>query len=151
MKPDIRNFIAGVALLALGVSAAIYSSQQYEMGDAARMGPGYFPALLGWVLAFIGLLITLLSLKGVKHLLTPPPFAPRPLLAVISAVALFALLINRVGLIPTAVVIVVVTSTASNGFQWRRSLVLAVSLSVIAWLIFSWGLQMTLPAFAWAF
>ena len=46
---------------------------------------------------------------------------------------------------------VMVTASGSNSFQLRRAVLLGVSLSVIAWLIFSLGLQMTLPAFAWGF
>ena len=115
------------------------------------MGPGYFPTMLGWIMAGFGLIVALLSFRKTIHVLTPPPFTPRPFLAVIAAVALFAFLILRVGLIPTTLVIVMVTSMGSNSFQWLRSLVLAVALALIAWAIFSWGLQMTLPAFAWEF
>jgi hypothetical protein len=151
MKPDIRDLIAGIAILGVGVFVALYASSQYEMGDAARMGPGYFPTMLGWIMAGVGLVIALLSLRATRHVLTPPPFTLRPFVAVVTAVALFAFLVLRIGLMPTTLVIVMVASMASNSFQWRRSLLLALSLSVIAWLIFSWGLQMALPAFAWEF
>lgn len=151
MKPDIRDFVAGLAIIGVGLFVAFYASSQYEVGSAARMGPGYFPTLLGWVMASIGVAITLLSFRRVVHVLSPPPFTPRPFLAVIAAVALFAFLILRIGLIPTTIVMVVVTAAGSNSFQAGRALVLAVALSVIAWLIFSLGLQMTLPAFAWEF
>jgi hypothetical protein len=70
---------------------------------------------------------------------------------VIAAVALFALLIGRVGLVPTTILMVIVTASGSNSFQLPRAVLLGISLSVIAWLIFSLGLQMTLPAFAWEF
>lgn len=151
VKPDIRDLIAGIAMLVMGLFVALYAASNYQVGTAARMGPGYFPSMLGWILAGLGLVIALLSLRKTIHILTPPPFTPRPFLAVMAAVALFALLISRIGLIPTTIVIVVVTASGSNSFQLRRALVLAVSLSVIAWLIFSLGLQMTLPAFAWGF
>ena len=149
MKFDIRDLVAGIAILCVGLFVALYGSSQYEMGTAARMGSGYFPTLLGWIMAGVGLIIALFSLRTTRHLLTPPPFTLRPFLAVVAAVALFAFLILRIGLIPTTLVIVMVTSTGSNSFQWRRSLVLAACLAVISWAIFSWGLQMTLPAFAW--
>lgn len=151
MKPDIRDFIAGIAMLVLGIFVAWYASSNYQVGSAARMGPGYFPALLGGVLAFLGLVIALLAFRTVVHVVQPPPFTLRPFLAVIAAVALFGLVITRIGLIPTTILMVVVTSSGSNSFQLRRAVVLGVCLSVIAWLIFSLGLQMTLPAFAWEF
>lgn len=151
MKPDIRDLIAGAAIIGVGLFVAFYAPSHYEVGEAARMGPGYFPTMLGWIMAGFGLIVALLSFRKTIHVLTPPPFTPRPFLAVIAAVALFAFLILRVGLIPTTLVIVMVTSMGSNSFQWLRSLVLAVALALIAWAIFSWGLQMTLPAFAWEF
>lgn len=138
-------------MMAIGGFVALYASNQYQIGDAARMGPGYFPTLLGWILAFLGLVITVLSFRTVVHILKPPPFTPRPFIAVIAAVALFALLINRIGLIPTTILMVIVTASGSNSFRPGRALVLGVFLSVLSWLIFSFGLQMTLPAFAWGF
>jgi uncharacterized membrane protein len=149
MKTDIRDLIAGITIAGIGLFVALYSSSQYAIGSAARMGPGYFPTLLGWIMAFIGLVITLLSFRQVVHALSPPPFTPRAFLAVIAAVALFAFLILRIGLIPSTIVIVVVTASGGNSFQLSRAIVLAVALSLIAWLIFSLGLRMTLPAFAW--
>ena len=138
-------------MVAVGAFVALYASSHYQIGSAARMGPGYFPALLGWILAFLGVVVSLLSFRPVVHALSPPPFTLRPFLAVIAAVALFALLITRIGLVPTTILMVIITSSGSNTFQLRRAVVLGVCLSVIAWLIFSLGLQMTLPAFAWEF
>lgn len=151
MKPDIREFIAGIAMILVGAFVAFYASSQYQVGTAARMGPGYFPTLLGSILAFLGVVVALLSFKAVIHAFEPPPFTPRPFIAVIAAVAIFALLITRIGLIPTTLVVVFVTASGSNSFKPLRALWLGASLSVIAWLIFSLGLQMTLPAFAWEF
>ena len=151
MKPDIRDFVAGVAMIAVGLFVALYASSQYQVGTAARMGPGYFPAMLGWILAFLGLVVSLFAFRQVVHLINPPPFTPRPFIAVIAAVAFFALLITRIGLIPTTILMVMITASGSSSFQPRRALLLGVSLAAIAWLIFSLGLQMTLPAFAWEF
>ena len=148
---DRRDFVAGIAIVAIGLFVALYASSHYQVGTAARMGPGYFPSLLGWCMVFLGVVIALLSFRPVVHAIEPPPFTPRPFIAVIAAAAVFALLIGRVGLIPTTLVTVVVTAAGSNSFQLGRAIFLAVSLSVIAWLIFSLGLQMTLPAFAWEF
>jgi len=138
-------------MISLGLFVALYASTHYQVGSASRMGPGYFPTVLGYILAALGLAIALLSLRKTVHVVQPPPFTLRPFLAVMAAVALFALLISHVGLVPTTILMVVVTAAGSNSFQLRRAVLLGVSLSVIAWLIFSLGLQMTLPAFAWEF
>jgi hypothetical protein len=151
LKFDIRDLIAGLLMISVGLFVALYASNQYQVGSAARMGPGYFPTILGSILAVLGLVIALMSFREVVHILKPPPFTPRPFIAVIAAVALFALLIGRVGLVPTTILMVIVTASGSNSFQLPRAVLLGISLSVIAWLIFSLGLQMTLPAFAWEF
>ena len=151
MKPDIRDLVASILMIAGGLFVALYASHHYQVGTAARMGPGYFPMVLGYILAAIGAVIALLSLRATVHILKPPPFTLRPFLAVIAAVALFALLITRIGLVPTTILMVIVTASGSDSFQPRRAVVLGVCLSVIAWLIFSLGLQLTLPAFAWEF
>ena len=148
---DRRDFVAGIAMILVGGAVALYASSHYQTGSAAHMGPGFYPTLLGWILAFFGLVVALLSFREVVHAFEPPPFTLRPFIAVIAAVALFALLINRIGLIPTTILVVIVTSSGSNSFRFPRAVVLGVSLSVIAWLIFVLGLQMTLPAFAWEF
>ncbi len=144
---DLRDFAAGVALVAFGTFVALYASSHYQIGQASRMGPGYFPTALGWVLAGLGVVIILFSFRKTVHAITPPPFAVRPLLAVLAAVLLFGLLIHRVGLIPTAFICVVVTASASKAFKLRSALMLGAFLAVLSWLIFSLGLQMTLPAF----
>ncbi|MBK7717724.1 MAG: tripartite tricarboxylate transporter TctB family protein [Simplicispira sp.] len=151
MKPDIRDLVAGILMISVGLFVALYASNHYQVGSATRMGPGYFPTMLGSILAVLGLVIALISLREAVHVVQPPPFTPRPFIAVIAAVALFALLIGRVGLVPATILMVIVTASGSNSFQLPRAVLLGVSLSVIAWLIFSLGLQMTLPAFAWGF
>ncbi|MGB6054847.1 MAG: tripartite tricarboxylate transporter TctB family protein [Burkholderiaceae bacterium] len=144
---DRRDFAAGLALVAFGTFVALYASSHYQIGQASRMGPGYFPTALGWVLAGLGVIIMLFSFRKTVHALTPPPFAARPLVAVLVAVWVFAVLINRVGLIPTAFACVVIAALAGNTFKLKSALLLGVFLAVLSWLIFTFGLQMTLPAF----
>lgn len=144
---DIREFISGVALIAIGLFVALYAANNYRVGTLARMGAGFFPTALGWTLSGLGIVIVLLSLRRRNHILTPPPFAIRPLLAVIVAVAVFSVLVERTGLIPATLISTVIVSMADSGFTIRRALWLGASLSVLSWLVFKVGLQMPLPAF----
>lgn len=145
---DARDFIAGAALVAVGLFVALYASSHYKVGEPAHMGPGFFPTVLGWVLAGLGAITVLFSFRRTVHAFEPPPFALRPFLAVLLAVAAFSLLIDRLGLVPTALIMTVIAAFASDGFHLGRALVLGVCLAALSWLIFSVGLQMTLPAFA---
>jgi len=147
-KVDARDLIGGLALVAIGVFAALYASSNYQVGTVAHMGPGFFPAALGWILAAVGAVIVLIAFRAPIHALKPPPFELRPFLSVVFAVAVFGLLVERLGLIPTTIVTVAVASVAERSFRLRKALILGVILAVLAWLIFTVGLQMTLPAFA---
>ena len=84
---------------------ALYASTQHEVGSIARMGSGYFPTLIGRIMAFLVLVILLLSFRKAVHELQQPAFTPRPVWAVIAAVALLAVLIMRIGLIPPTMVV----------------------------------------------
>ncbi len=144
---DIRDLVGGVILIALGASVSLYASNHYNVGHADRMGPGYFPVALGWVLAVLGLIVALFSFKPSLHHTTPPKFRPRPFFAILLSVAAFALTVSRFGLVPGTVLLTLIAVFAEPGIRWRRTLLLAISLSLIAWLVFTVGLQMTLPAF----
>ncbi len=145
---DLRDFIAGAALVAVGLFVALYASSHYRVGAPARMGPGFFPTMLGYLLAGLGAIVVLFSFRKTIHALTPPPFELRPFLAVLIAVAAFSVLIERIGLVPTTIVMTVIAAFANSQFRLGRALLLGVCLAVLSWLIFSIGLQMTLPAFA---
>lgn len=144
---EVRDLIGGASLIALGLFVALYAATHYSVGEPARMGPGFFPVALGWILAGLGLIIMLLAFRKTVHALHPPPFTPRSLVAVAAAITIFGLLINRVGLIPATFALVFVAAFAERRFRLRRTVLLGVALGVLSWLIFTVGLQMTLPAF----
>jgi Tripartite tricarboxylate transporter TctB family len=57
-----KDLASGLMFTIVGVAFAI-GAREYTVGTAARMGPGYFPLLLGVILAILGLVITLQSLR----------------------------------------------------------------------------------------
>ena len=144
---DIRDFLAGTTLVAIGLFVALYAASHYEIGVPARMGPGFFPVALGWILAALGGVVLLFSFRKTVHVLVPPPFALRSFLAVVISVAAFSVLIERVGLMPTTLAVTVIASMAGQSFKLGRALLLGVFLAVLSWLIFTVGLQLTLPPF----
>ena len=144
---DTRDFIAGTALVMVGLFVALYASSHYQVGEPARMGPGFFPTALGYVLAGLGALVVLFSFRRTVHAFDPPPFALRPFVSVLLAVGAFSAFIERLGLVPTALIVVVIAAFANSNFRIVRALLLGVVLAALSWLIFTVGLQMTLPAF----
>jgi len=93
-----RDMWAGVMFFAFGVTFMILS-QQYQMGSAARMGPAYFPTVLGALLALLGFIIFLTAFARSNTEQRLAPVKWRVITVVLSAVALFALLLPRMGMI----------------------------------------------------
>ncbi|MCA8868443.1 MAG: tripartite tricarboxylate transporter TctB family protein [Rhodobacteraceae bacterium] len=145
---DKQDMIAGAVLGAFGMFVAIYAVRNYEFGTTASMGPGYFPAVLGGILAILGLIIMLLSIRHIPSAeVWQAPFGLRPLLAVLVAVLVFASLILKLGLVPATIALSLVAALAEPKFRFQKAILLGVSLSLLSWLIFKVGLKMPLSAF----
>lgn len=138
-----KDFWSGLIYIAFGV-AALLIGQGYNMGTAGRMGPGYFPKVLAGLLILIGLASFLRSFfaKGAPI----EKIAIKPLVLLLSACALFGLLLNRVGLVVSLLVLVLVSAAASREFRldWRAALGLVV-LVVFCVLVFVKGLGVPMP------
>jgi hypothetical protein len=93
-----RDFWAGLMFIAFGLFAAIFAYANYQMGTAVRMGPAYFPTVLGGLLAFLGLLVLIESFAMEdRH----PLHLPFNIVDFAIAIAIFAVLIYvspRIGL-----------------------------------------------------
>lgn len=147
MKPMIRSpreFWAGVIYVAIG-AAAIIIGRDYDMGTAMKMGPAYFPTVLGTLLAAIGAISLIRSL-----LISGPPinaFALKGLAAVVAGIVLFGVLARGAGLIVAIAVLVLISARASIRFHWGQAIALAAGLVVFSALIFVVGLGVRLPLF----
>ena len=137
-----KDFFAGLLFIAFGI-AAIAIGSKYALGTAARMGPGYFPRILGLLLIVLGLALALRALR-----LSGPPIAGfkwRPLLIVLGSVAVFGVIVNVAGVVLSTLLLIVVSSAASHEFRFRESLVAGVALAALAVSVFVIGLKLQLP------
>jgi hypothetical protein len=137
-----RDFWAG--LLFIGIAALFMAlASQYRFGEAHRMGPGYFPIMVGALLAILGMVVA-----GRALAFDGPPLArfnPRPLLVTLLAVVLFGLAIERLGLAAAIAVLVVVSAFADRDVRLLPSLILAVLLIAFSVATFVWLLGLPLP------
>lgn len=137
-----KDLFAGLIYLAVGLSA-LYIGRDLPMGTALKMGPAYFPAVLGWLLAFIGVISLVRS-----FLRTGTPvvkFAWKPLLLITGAALVFGLLVRGAGLVVALPLFVVMTAFASTKFRWVPTLLLAAAATVFCSLVFVKGLGVPLP------
>jgi hypothetical protein len=139
-----KDFWSGVMFLAIGL-AFVGFSQSYEVGTAQRMGPAYFPTALGGLLAILGLVIAIKGLRNREPGGDIARFHFGPLLIVLSAVALFGLLLRPAGLVAALLVLIGVSAYASHEFRLREIVPLAAFLVVLVLAVFVWGLGLVIP------
>ena len=139
-----KDFWSGVMFLVIGLAFAGLA-QRYELGTAQRMGPGYFPTVLGALLALLGLAIAIKGLAREERGGDVERFHFGPLLVVLGAVALFALLLRPAGLVAALLVLIGVSAYASHEFRLREVVPLAAFLVVLVLAVFIWGLGMVVP------
>ena len=137
-----RDFYGGLLLTAFGVFALVLA-RGYPAGSAARMGPGYFPNMLGMLLVAIGATLVVTSLRRDGAGLPRWPW--RPTVVVLGAVVTFGAIVPWAGLALSTVALVVIASAASHEFRWREAAVSGIALAVLAVLVFGVGLKIQLP------
>lgn len=130
---DHADILSGLALAGVGAFFAWFA-MDYRFGSLARIGPAFAPLALGIILMCIGAAIALLGLMRQGAELPRP--ALRPLFAIGGAILAFALAIQAWGLIPAALVLVGLSVLAEREFHLVESVLLAVSLAALSYVIF---------------
>ena len=138
-----KDFWSGVMFLAFGLFFAI-GAQNYAFGTAQRMGPAYFPTVLGALLAIMGAII---AIKGLGSRLRDDveKFHWRPLLLVLGSVLSFALLLRPLGLVASLVVLIFVGALGGPDYKTREVVVVAIAMILLVLAVFIWGLKLTVP------
>jgi drug/metabolite transporter (DMT)-like permease len=140
-----KDFWSGIMFLVVGITFAV-GATNYSMGTSARPGPGYFPLILSVILAILGGIVLFKSLTIESEGGDPiGSIAWRPLLVVVFAIVLFAIMLPRLGMFLSIPVLIVVVSFAGDQFKWKGVLVAAAVLTVFSWLVFVKGLGLTIP------
>ena len=139
-----KDFWTGFIFLLFGL-AAVYIGQDYPMGTAGRMGPAYFPTILGGMLALIGL--TALVRSCVRPGEAIGKFHIREIVLILSAILLFGALMRGAGLVPAVLVLVLLSAYASPKFTWKASLLIALGLAVFSVVVFVKLLGLPMPIF----
>lgn len=155
------DFLSGLLFIAIGLFGLV-EALQYEMGDARRMGAGYFPVILGAVLAALGV-ITAATSVGVRAAddaagtsgeaaedaaakeesvgLWP---ALRASFFVVGSLVVFALALPRIGLVLSVFALVFISSFADRSLSWNATGVIAVFMAFVSVAIFRWGIGLPL-------
>ncbi len=140
--PNPKDFWTGVIFVAFG-AAGVLLARDYPFGTSLKMGPGYFPTVLGLLLAGVGLLIVLRGLF--RSGTAVGSFAYRELVLVLLGTVLFGLLLRGAGLIVAVLLLVGVSAHASRKFRWGTTVALGVGMAAFCVLVFVKALGMPIP------
>jgi len=145
-----KDFFAGLMFSVVGVGFAVGAST-YSIGEGARMGPGYFPLMLGIVLAFLGAVLVFESLvveteDGEKI----GKWAWKPLGFIVAANLAFGVLLAglpsiglpAMGMVAGIYGLTLISSLAGDEFKLKEVLVLATILSAGSYVAFIWLLKL---------
>ena len=148
-----KDFFSGLMFMVVGIAFA-WGATSYKVGDGARMGPGYFPLLLGVLMAILGGVITFKALvveteDGDKI----GSWAWKPLFFIIAANLLFGLMLGGLpsikfpafGLIAAIYALTLVAALAGEEFKFKEVLVLATVLAIMSYLAFILLLKLQFP------
>jgi hypothetical protein len=148
-----KDFFSGLMFLVVGAAFA-WGATKYSIGTGARMGPGYFPLLLGVLLAVFGAVICFTSLvvetaDGEKV----GGFVWRPIIYILGGNLAFGMLLGglpsiglpHMGLIVAIFALTIICSKAGTEFNWRDVIILAAVLSVGSYLAFIVLLKLQIP------
>jgi hypothetical protein len=140
-----RDFWSGLMFVVIGVVFAV-GAGNYPLGTSAQPGAGYFPLILGVLLALIGALVLFKSLTIEADGGDPiGRVAWRPLLVVVGAIVLFGVALPRLGMFITIPLLVALVSLAGGEFRWKGVLLNCTLLTAGSWAVFIWGLNLTIP------
>ena len=127
------DFWCGLLFVAIGV-AAMVMARNYRMGSAARMGPGYFPTMLGGLLTLLGLTLTVPAFFKDGDKL--PKLELRPLLMVLLGIAVFGIALEYLGFAIAIAALVLVAGLADPDLRLIESIGVAAFLVAFSIAIF---------------
>ena len=145
MKLGLRNnrdFWAGLMLIGMG-AAGMVMAHGYRFGSALRMGPGFFPMILGGILIGFGICVMVVAFGSKAKI--EGHLSIRALLMLPLSLVLFGFLVQYVGYIPALVALVFFSAASGREFKLREVLLLTVILTVASVALFIWALGLPYP------
>jgi putative tricarboxylic transport membrane protein len=139
-----RDVLAGLMF----VGVALLLSRDYPIGTALRMGTGYVPRLLCWILLGLGTVVLVQGLRdaqGARLVSSGQASGWRPVVFVTASLVIFGLSIERLGLVLSILLLVGVGAVAARGLRLLETLAAALVLIAMSWGIFILGLGLTIP------
>jgi putative tricarboxylic transport membrane protein len=142
-----KDVLSGLLFVAVALFG-LWLSRDYPIGTALRMGTGYVPRLLCWILLGLGIVILVQGLREAQTarvLLLGDRSAWLPVVFVTLSLVIFGLTIERLGLVLSIFLLIAVGAVAARDLRVLETLAAAAVLIVLSWAIFILGLGLTIP------
>lgn len=140
-----RDVLAGLVFITFGLAFAVLSTG-YEVGSPVRMGPGYFPLVLGIILVLLGGLVAVRGmLFGDGEAIGLVPW--RAIVLLLTAIVVFGLTVRGLGLVPSTLIAVFLSALASRRATPVSVVLVSIGLTVLCVLVFGVALNLRLTFF----
>jgi hypothetical protein len=146
MKLDLKtnkDFWAGIHYIAVG-AVAMWIAKDYPFGSALRMGPGYFPTVLGGIMMAMGVYVLALGLRK-DHEKIQGNLSLRALIVLPISMVVFGILMEEAGFIPAMAALIPISAAAGRDFKWLEVVPLTIGLTVLCAAGFIYGLGLPYP------
>jgi putative tricarboxylic transport membrane protein len=144
LRKDVLSGLLFIVVALLG----LWLSRDYPIGTALRMGTGYVPRLLCWILLGLGIVILVQGLREAetaRALSLRDASGWRPVVFVTASLVIFGLSLERLGLVVSILLLIAVGAVAARGLRPLETLAAALVLIALSWAIFIVGLGLTIP------
>ena len=137
-----KDFWCGVIFIAIGIAFMVLA-RDYRMGTAARMGPGFFPTMLGGVVVALGLTLAVPAL--IRDGDAFPRLHFRPMLMILLSIGVFAVLLQPLGFVLAAFALMVVGGFADPDLGFLESVALSIGITAFCVAVFVLLLGLPMP------
>jgi hypothetical protein len=127
--------------IAFGLTA-LWFGRHLQMGTTVRMGPGYVPHMLAYIMLGLGFIIAVVALYSGGEQVEAPKW--RPITMVTIGIIVFALLFETTGMLPSLVALVLIASLGGDEFKLAEVIGNIIVLTILCILVFKVGLQMNI-------
>ena len=146
-----KDLLAGLMFIVIGVVFFV-GAYNYQMGTAARMGPGYFPRILGGVMAVLGVIVVGIGLKNQAQWAATEGigWTWKPVFIVTLAVVLFGATLPSLGMVIAIILLTMLSGFAAHDKNYRELAIITVIMCLFCAAVFVWGLKLQMKLFPWS-
>lgn len=146
-----KDLLAGIMFMVIGI-VFVVGAYNYQMGTAARMGPGFFPRILGFIMAGLGVIIAGIGLKNQAQFAATEGigWTWKPVIILTVAVVLFGFTLPTLGMIIAISLLTFISGIAAHDKNYRELAMITVIMCIFCAGVFIWGLKLQMKLFPWS-